>query len=71
MVGDDVRWADVERVVRDAAGALLERLEYRDTYRNVERLGAGRKSLLLSIELRDVQGTLTGTQADEVRDRIV
>ncbi|MGD9648358.1 MAG: phenylalanine--tRNA ligase subunit beta, partial [Pirellulales bacterium] len=71
VVADNVRWADVERVVREAAGALLARLEYRDTYRDAERLGAGRKSLLLSIELRDAQGTLTGAQADEVRDRIV
>lgn len=71
VVGDDVRWDDVERVVRAAAGELLARLDYRDTYRNVERLGAGRKSVLLSIELRDSQGTLTGAQADEVRDRIV
>lgn len=71
VVGDDIHWDDVERVVRAAAGELLVRLEYRDTYRNVERLGKDRKSLLFSIELRDSQGTLTGAQADEVRDRIV
>ena len=71
VVSDEVRWDDVQRVVRAAAGELLARLDYRDTYRNVERLGAGRKSLLFSIELRDSQGTLTGGQADEVRDRIV
>ena len=71
VVADHVRWADVERAVRSAAGALLERLEYRDTYRDAERLGPGRKSLLLSIELREAHATLTGAQADEVRDRIV
>lgn len=71
VVADNVRWDDVERVVRAASGELLARLEYRDTYRDVGRLGTGRKSLLLSIELRDSHGTLTGAQADEVRDRIV
>ena len=50
---------------------LFESLEYRDTYRDPERLGQGKKSLLFSIALRSAEGTLTSEQADEVRDRIV
>ena len=53
------------------AGADLEGLEYRDTYRDAERLGPGKKSLLLTIALRSKEGTLTSPQADAVRDRIV
>ncbi len=52
------------------AGRCFESLEYRDTYRDAQRLG-DKKSLLFSIALRSPDGTLTSQQADEVRDRIV
>jgi phenylalanyl-tRNA synthetase beta chain len=71
VVGEAVRWADVAATVRAASGPLFESLEYRDTYRDPERLGQGKKSLLFSIALRGGEGTLTNEQADEVRDRIV
>ena len=38
-----VRWADVAAAVRQAAGADLERLEYHDTYRDPEKIGAGKQ----------------------------
>ncbi len=47
-----MRWADVEQTVKQHAGPLLEQLQWRDTYRDEKRLGAGRKSLLFSILLR-------------------
>jgi phenylalanyl-tRNA synthetase beta chain len=71
VVAETVRWADVAATVRQHAGECFESLEYRDTYRDPERLGGGRKSLLLTITLRGAEGTLTGQQADEVRDRVV
>jgi phenylalanyl-tRNA synthetase beta chain len=46
-------------------------LQYLDTYRDAERLGPGRKSLLMTIALRSTDGTMTNQQADETRDRIV
>lgn len=71
VVDDAVRWADVAATVRSEAGAMLESLDYRDTYRDAERLGEGKKSLLLSITLRPSQGTLTSAEADALRDRVV
>ncbi len=71
VVPDAVTWAEVAVTVREAGGSLLEALEYRDTYRDAERIGAGRKSLLFSITLRDPDGTLTSEQADAARMRIV
>ena len=38
--------------VREHGGACFESLEYRDTYRDPERLGGDKKSLLFSIALR-------------------
>jgi len=66
-----VRWADVERIVRSAGGELLEAVEYQETYRNPERIGAGKKSLVFGLQLRSATGTLTNEEADGVRDKIV
>jgi len=71
VVDEAVRWADVAATVRAAGGALLESLDYRDTYRDPERLGTGKKSLLLSIRLRGDDTTLTKQQADDLRDAVV
>jgi phenylalanyl-tRNA synthetase beta chain len=70
VVAESVRWADVAATVRENAGPSFESLEYRDTYRDPQRLG-DKKSLLFTVALRSPDGTLTSQQADEVRDRIV
>jgi phenylalanyl-tRNA synthetase beta chain len=66
-----VRWAAIERLVRTAGGKLLEEVEYQDTYRNPERIGTGKKSVVFSLRLRSATGTLTSEEADAVRDRLV
>lgn len=71
VVEEQVRWADVESNVRAAGGTMLESVEYQDIYRDDNRLGPGKKSLLLTITLRAVDSTLTHQEADHVRDRIV
>ena len=71
VVDESVRWADVAATVRDNCGPYLEGLEYRDTYRDPQRLGEGKKSLLMTISLRWEQGTMTSQQADQIRDEIV
>ena len=71
VVGEAVRWARVAATVRQSAGPELEDLEYRDTYRDPQRLGPDKKSLLFTLTLRSKEGTLTNAEADEVRNRIV
>lgn len=71
VVPESVRWAELEAAVRAVAGPRLEAVVYRDTYRDPERLGAGRKSQLFSLVLRDPATTLTGEQAEEVRRAVV
>ena len=71
VVEESVRWADIAETVRANGGPICEGLEYRDTYRDAERLGTGKKSLLMTLLLRSKEGTLTNQQADELRERIV
>lgn len=71
VVDERVRWSELESTVKSAAGADLETIQYRDTYRDPQRLGPGKKSQLLTILLRRSSGTLTSNEADQVRDQIV
>ena len=68
---EQVRWGEIARTIQSAAGADLERLVYRDTYRDPERLGAGKKSFLFTLILRRREATLTSAEADQVRDAVV
>jgi phenylalanyl-tRNA synthetase beta chain len=70
-VEEGVRWSDLAATVRLAAGAALERLEYLDTYRDPQKDGPGAKRLHFSFTLRAADRTLTGNEADAVRDAVV
>jgi len=71
VVDEAVRWADVAATVRSRCGDYFESLRYQDTYRDPQRLGQGKKSLLMTIGLRWSEGTMTSQEADRVRDEIV
>lgn len=71
IVEERIRWSELESVVRRAAGTTLESIRYRETYRDAQKDGAGRKRLLFSFELRSPERTLTSEEADAIRDRIV
>lgn len=71
VVDESVAWAQLAAEVRAHCSIPLERLTYRDTYRDAQRLGSGKKSLLFTVTMRGVDGTLTSQQADDQRARIV
>lgn len=71
VVDESVRWSQLQSTVRDAAGELLESVEYRETFRDEKKDGSGRKRILLSVTLRSPSETLTGEMADEVSQQIV
>jgi phenylalanyl-tRNA synthetase beta chain len=71
IVDEAVRWADLAATVRGSAGPLLEDLRYQETYRDPAKDGANKKRLLFSFSLRSPERTLTGAEADEVRDNVV
>ena len=71
IVDEAVSWADLSESVRQAAGQYLEQIDYQETYRDPERDGAGRKRLLLSVRLRSAKQTMTGEQAEQIRQAII
>jgi phenylalanyl-tRNA synthetase beta chain len=71
VVAEQVRWHALESTVRQAAGPLLEAVQFKELFRDETKDGPGRKRLLLSVTLRSNQQTLTREQADEICSRIV
>jgi len=71
VVDESVAWADLSQTARAAAQPFAEQLELVDVYRDAQRLGPGKKSLLVSLVLRSGSGTLTGDEADAAQKRVV
>ena len=71
VVKNEVSWSDLESTVREAAGDLLESVEYRETFRKEENDGKGMKRILLSVVLRSATETLTSDQAEAISTAIV
>lgn len=71
VVDEHLPWAKVEAAIRSAAGSLLERCTIADIWRDADRLGAGKKSLVVSLSLRSPSGTLTGDEAGAIVARII
>jgi len=71
VVDENVRWAEIAAVAAEQCGPFAEAVLYRDTYRDAQRLGPEKKSLLFSVVLRSREATLTNQQADDIRQRIV
>ncbi|HEV2970029.1 MAG TPA: phenylalanine--tRNA ligase subunit beta [Pirellulales bacterium] len=71
VLAEQVRWGAVAATIQAAAGENLEQLVYRDTYRDPERLGIGKKSFLFTLILRGRKATLTSAEADQARDAVV
>ncbi len=71
VIDESVTWARIEAAIRGAAGDLLERCTVADIWRDADRLGAGRKSIVIAISLRSHSGTLTGDEAAAVVAKIV
>jgi phenylalanyl-tRNA synthetase beta chain len=70
IVPETVPAAEVEAVIREAAGQWLERLSLFDVYRG-QPLGESEKSLAFSMLFRDPERTLTDDEVNEVHQRVV
>lgn len=71
VVDESVLWDALASTVRKSAAPHAEAIEFQDVYRDTERLGAGKKSLLFTLTLRSPDGTLTNDEADQIRARVV
>ena len=71
VVDEAVPWGRVEEAIRAAAAGMLERCSLVQVWRDADRLGAGRKSFVVSITLRSPTGTLSGDEAGRIVDGVV
>jgi phenylalanyl-tRNA synthetase beta chain len=71
IVDEAVTWADLRDATSNAAGEVLESVEYRETYRNAEQDGDGKKRVLFTMKMQAKDRTLTMNEANEVRNRAV
>ncbi len=71
VVAESVPWGDVVDAIRSAAGEVLEDCRLVQVWQDAERLGAGRKSLVVTLALRSGAGTLSGEEAGRVVDAVV
>lgn len=71
ILANAIHWSDLENTVRGAGGELLEAVNYRETFRNEEKDGAGKKRVLMSVTLRSPSETLTSEQAEAVTKKIL
>jgi phenylalanyl-tRNA synthetase beta chain len=66
----DAPHEDVETTIRDAGGALLERVALFDLYQGPQ-VAAGKRSLAYTLRFRAPDRTLTDAEADDAMSRIV
>ncbi|MEM8668297.1 MAG: phenylalanine--tRNA ligase subunit beta [Planctomycetota bacterium] len=71
VVAEDVRWAQMENVVRAAVGSELASVTYRETYRDEKKDGKDQKRVLLTVELQRHDATLSGQEADELVNQVI
>ena len=71
IVDAAVPWGDVATAIRAAAGELLDDCRLVQVWADAERLGAGKKSFVVSLRLRSDKGTLSGEDANRTVDEVV
>ena len=70
VVEADIPAADVQQVIEKQAGDLLEEVRLFDVFSG-EQLGEGKKSLAFSVKIRSREGTLSASEIQAVRTRII
>jgi len=71
VVADTVPWADIAAAIQAAAGPVLEQCRIAQIWQDAERLGAGKKSVVVTLRLRSDQGTLSGDDANRVVHAVI
>ncbi|SFR76836.1 phenylalanyl-tRNA synthetase beta subunit [Marinobacter daqiaonensis] len=70
IIGNEIAFADVDRVVRDNAGERLTALRAFDVYEG-EKLGEGKRSLALSLFWQHPERTLNDDEVHELFNRVI
>jgi phenylalanyl-tRNA synthetase beta chain len=67
---DELPAAVIEKTIRKAAGAILEKVTLFDIYKG-KQIADGKKSVSYSLTLRSHDGTLTDEQADKTMEKVL
>lgn len=70
LVDEDIEVARVERVIREAGGSLIERVELFDVYKG-KQIPEGKKSVAYSLVLRARDRTLKDQEANLLMEKII
>lgn len=71
VVRDDVPWADISAAIHAAGQGLLEQCRLVQIWQDPEKLGHGKKSVVVSLRLRSAEGTLSGEEASHIMTSIL
>jgi phenylalanyl-tRNA synthetase beta chain len=71
VLQESVRWDQLQATVEQAAGEALEVVGYQETYLAPDQDGANTKRVLFNVKFRRGDATMTGEEADAIRDTIV
>jgi phenylalanyl-tRNA synthetase beta chain len=71
VVDEQVPWGGIVAAIHAAAGPLMEQCRLVQVWQDAERLGPGKKSVVVSLRLRSDKGTLSGEEASRVVDAVV
>ena len=71
VVSDEISWADISAAIHAAAEGLLEQCRLVQVWHDVERLGEGKKSVVVALRLRSSEGTLSGEEASRIMTSIL
>ena len=70
LLDEHITWEDLESVVRDNAGPLLDSVSFGGQYRG-EQLPADKKSYVVTIGYRSDQRTLTNEEIEDAQAQVV
>ena len=71
VVDEGVPWASLEAAIHEAGGGLLDDCRLVQVWQDAERLGPGRKSMVVALRLRSGAGTLSRDEATAAVEAIV
>ena len=71
IVDQAVPWGDIAAAIRGNASGVLEDCRLVQVWTDAERLGAGKKSFVVSLRLRSNTGTLSGEEANRTVEAVV
>jgi phenylalanyl-tRNA synthetase beta chain len=71
ILPEAMQWKELTHIIESIRDPLLQKIDYKETYRDAKRDGDGKKRVLIGLSLQDENQTLTTERADAVIAKIV